>query len=137
LLVFCLLAADGSAEIGDIGGIAGHHVEALLGIHGVTMKRNTGTETGANRPIVAEELKSRSRCNGHPISMSAKNVASAFAFCEKIVNISETKCFVEGNISNGLSNRNYSDAEETRFCVNKFTDIVVLLGQVFARGSVV
>jgi hypothetical protein len=47
------------------------------------MKRNTGAETGTNRPVIAEELKSRSRCNGHPISMSAKSVAAAFASCEK------------------------------------------------------
>src|ERR1700760_1115210 len=55
-LVLSLLAADGSAEVGDIGGVAGHHVETLLGVHGVTMKRNSGAEIGGNRPVVAEEL---------------------------------------------------------------------------------
>jgi hypothetical protein len=58
------------------------------------MKGNTGAETGANRPVLAEELKSRSRCNGHPISMSAKNVARAFALCEKAM-----KTFLKLNVS--------------------------------------
>jgi hypothetical protein len=58
------------------------------------MKGNTCSEIGGNRPVIPEELKRRSRCNGHPISMSAKSVAGAFAACEKSM-----KTFQKSNVS--------------------------------------
>jgi hypothetical protein len=60
----------------------------------VAVKRNSGAESGGNRPVIPEELKNRSRCNGHPISMSAKSVAGAFALCEKAM-----KTFPKLNVS--------------------------------------
>src|ERR1700761_5934133 len=105
LLVFGFLAANGVAEVRDIGGIARHHVEAFLRVHGVAVKGNTAAETGRNFRVIPEELKSRSRCNGHPISMSAIRVARTFAPHEKTVkNITWAKCFRQEIVSNRFSN---------------------------------
>jgi hypothetical protein len=91
------------------------------------MKGNTGLETRGNRPVIPEELKSRSRCNGHPISMSAKSVAGAFAPCEKAV-----KTFQKSNVlREGVLQIRFTlkcvSQNKTGFSVIHFTGTVILL----------